>query len=453
MKLCRLLPWMLLAGGLLGPVAIRAQSPQPAPSKTVVSGGPIIPAQIQLEHSALAILVRAEASDHAAQNALGIYFARGKKASFAGDAMESLLVTFSTNTSQSLLAIERAYQAELSAARRQLAVDLAVIQTRQNARLEVESLRFGEYARELREVPDEELIRRFGADTTDSLVRTSLAQAKAAEQNHRWLESGRRYVDVLRFIADHADARDGLARSQAALVAEINFDEGVNRTAALIRSGQFDLAANELGRALVAKPDHVAIDDRTRGLQATLVQMNRRQSVSFRSDGQTWYSVFGGLKGGALNQQSPSTLQLFPGEYVVRGYRPGYDSVEVRFRVEPGQPTPPIYVAAKDNLERKYAANDETAATWFRRSAEAGFPAAQYNLGLMYRAGRGVKADSAQAFVWWSLALAGGSAEAKSPLAELTKRLSAKELSRAQTLLEEQRKHLNAPDPRASERN
>jgi hypothetical protein len=44
------------------------------------------------------------------------------------------------------------------------------------------------------------------------------------------------------------------------------------------------------------------------------------------------------------------------------------------------------------------------AAKWYRRSAEAGQPFAQNNLGVMYKHGRGVKQDNVQAYFWFSLA-------------------------------------------------
>ncbi len=45
---------------------------------------------------------------------------------------------------------------------------------------------------------------------------------------------------------------------------------------------------------------------------------------------------------------------------------------------------------------------------WYRRAADQNHAKAQYNLGYMYRDGRGVPQDFAEAYVWFSLAASNG---------------------------------------------
>jgi uncharacterized protein len=52
---------------------------------------------------------------------------------------------------------------------------------------------------------------------------------------------------------------------------------------------------------------------------------------------------------------------------------------------------------------------------WFHKAADHGDASAQYNLGVMYRDGRGVPRDCAQAVAWFRKAAVQGLAVARSP--------------------------------------
>lgn len=54
--------------------------------------------------------------------------------------------------------------------------------------------------------------------------------------------------------------------------------------------------------------------------------------------------------------------------------------------------------------------DDREALIWFSRAAEQGMLDAQYNTGLMYMEGRGVAVSKIEAFKWWQLAAAKGHA-------------------------------------------
>ena len=45
--------------------------------------------------------------------------------------------------------------------------------------------------------------------------------------------------------------------------------------------------------------------------------------------------------------------------------------------------------------------NDEEAVKWYRKAADQGFAAAQYNLGGMYYRGEGVAKDEVEAVKWY----------------------------------------------------
>ncbi len=48
--------------------------------------------------------------------------------------------------------------------------------------------------------------------------------------------------------------------------------------------------------------------------------------------------------------------------------------------------------------------DDAEAVGWYRKAAEQGYAKAQYNLGVMYDNGEGVPQDDAQAHMWYNLA-------------------------------------------------
>lgn len=63
--------------------------------------------------------------------------------------------------------------------------------------------------------------------------------------------------------------------------------------------------------------------------------------------------------------------------------------------------------------------NDREALIWFSQAAQQGLLDAQYNTGLMYMEGRGVATSKIDAFQWWKLAASKGHAGAQHNLAVL----------------------------------
>jgi uncharacterized protein len=57
--------------------------------------------------------------------------------------------------------------------------------------------------------------------------------------------------------------------------------------------------------------------------------------------------------------------------------------------------------------------NDAEAVRWYRLAADQGNASAQYSLGVMYEAGRGVTQNYVEAYKWWALAAAQGHVSAK----------------------------------------
>ena len=70
----------------------------------------------------------------------------------------------------------------------------------------------------------------------------------------------------------------------------------------------------------------------------------------------------------------------------------------------------------------------------FRPLAEQGNAKAQNVLGVMFRKGEGVPKNPARAHMWFSFAAARGDARAKTELRDMSRTMTAKEISQAQAM-------------------
>ena len=78
-----------------------------------------------------------------------------------------------------------------------------------------------------------------------------------------------------------------------------------------------------------------------------------------------------------------------------------------------------------------------TALREWRPLADAGYAVAQYNVGVMYRHGRGVPQDHAEAVKWYRLAAAQGDANAVKSRDPLASKMTPADISKAQQLAKE----------------
>jgi hypothetical protein len=98
-------------------------------------------------------------------------------------------------------------------------------------------------------------------------------------------------------------------------------------------------------------------------------------------------------------------------------------------------------VLAQYNLGIMYAAgrgvpqNDAEATMWYRRAAEQGYVLAQSSLGLRYSNGLGAPRDAVQAFMWLSLAAARGDSRAATDRDVVAKNMTSAQITEAQKLV------------------
>ena len=70
---------------------------------------------------------------------------------------------------------------------------------------------------------------------------------------------------------------------------------------------------------------------------------------------------------------------------------------------------------------------------WYRKAAEQGYADAQFSLGLMYAGGLGVALDYVQAHKWFNIASALGYKDTKKIRQRVEKNMSAQQIGQAQT--------------------
>ena len=78
--------------------------------------------------------------------------------------------------------------------------------------------------------------------------------------------------------------------------------------------------------------------------------------------------------------------------------------------------------------------NYATALSWYREAARQGHGKAQINLGYMFGTGRGVPQDYVEAYAWYSIAAAAGDEIARANRDIVASEMSANQLEEAQNL-------------------
>ncbi|MGE0256508.1 MAG: tetratricopeptide repeat protein [Alphaproteobacteria bacterium] len=74
----------------------------------------------------------------------------------------------------------------------------------------------------------------------------------------------------------------------------------------------------------------------------------------------------------------------------------------------------------------------EKAVRMWEPLAEAGIPQAQYNLGVIYTNGNGVRRDYVEAYKWFAIALAAGNIDAAGTLVTISARMTKDQIAEAE---------------------
>ena len=82
---------------------------------------------------------------------------------------------------------------------------------------------------------------------------------------------------------------------------------------------------------------------------------------------------------------------------------------------------------------------------WYRLAAKQGEVVAQYNLGVMYDEGKGVKQDYVRAYMWFNLAASKGYKNGSKNREKVTKKMTPAQIADAQKMVRdcEKKKYKN----------
>jgi len=116
-----------------------------------------------------------------------------------------------------------------------------------------------------------------------------------------------------------------------------------------------------------------------------------------------------GLTGSALAQDAATSTQVTD-EKLAATFR------ETSAAAERGEASAQNSLGEMYKRGRGVARDDAQAVTWFRKAADQGLAGGQYNLGVMYAGGRGVARDDAQAVSWFRKAADQGDVDAQTNL-------------------------------------
>ena len=89
---------------------------------------------------------------------------------------------------------------------------------------------------------------------------------------------------------------------------------------------------------------------------------------------------------------------------------------EVRAPAEQGDAEAQFNLGVRYDNGRGVRQDDSEAVRWYRLAADQGHAVAQFNLGVMYANGRGVPQDDTEAVLWYRLAADRGDADAQNNL-------------------------------------
>ncbi|MES2018054.1 MAG: tetratricopeptide repeat protein [Pseudomonadota bacterium] len=138
-------------------------------------------------------------------------------------------------------------------------------------------------------------------------------------------------------------------------------------------------------------------------------------------------------KAGHADAQHLLGLMYYMGRGVARDYKLALGWH--RKAADQGQADAQYVVGAMYYTGNAVTADPKLAVPWFRLAAQKGHAEAQHALGLMYcYHAAGLPQDKVLAYMLWSLAAAGGNANATQHRAEIAKRMTAEQIEEGQSL-------------------
>lgn len=205
----------------------------------------------------------------------------------------------------------------------------------------------------LKVYPDKEEVKKMLTSARErahqEAVAASVAKAFAYENQYQWKEARGAYYETLQLEPNHADAKEGYARTGRVIRALIEFYKLVEVAEQKAARAEFQAAIRDFNRAMSLKPEYLEAPERVVQLRDLLEQQNQPVEVTFKGDGKTWISI---TNFRLLGQAESTTVKILPGDYEVIGRRKGYQDVLLLLQVRNGMPAPVVSVICTLRTDR-----------------------------------------------------------------------------------------------------
>ncbi len=209
------------------------------------------------------------------------------------------------------------------------------------------------YEAALEVYPDKQDVRDLLKSAKDNAhadaVQTALAKAFEHENRYEWAAARVAYDKTLQLDPNHAEAKEGYARSGRIIRALIEYEKLIEVAEERASRAEFQAAIRTFNEAMAVKPSYLANSERVNQLHQLLMSQSQPVDVTFTSDGKTWVSI---SKYRLLGQISSQTVKILPGDYEIIGRRKGYQDVLLLLQVRNGTPPPTVSVVCKLRADR-----------------------------------------------------------------------------------------------------
>jgi len=176
-----------------------------------------------------------------------------------------------------------------------------------------------------------------------------LASGFEALKLGRYEEARRIYKEATVLSPASKEARTGLEKASSLYLANIRYTQNLNNAAKYIKEGRFPLAAKFFNDAMSSRPNTVAAahQKEENRLRDILEVQSQEVVVTVESDNRTFVSITGVLPPDRIKEKE---LKLFPDVYLVKGTRPGYETLEIELKVDATQKNQTIVVECTQKL-------------------------------------------------------------------------------------------------------
>ena len=172
-------------------------------------------------------------------------------------------------------------------------------------------------------------------------VSSLLQEAYALENQWQWEAARETYLEILKVVPEHTEAKEGLLRTGNMLRTFLRYEQFIGQAQVAADQGRYPEAISKFNKAMGVKPASLTLTSTVKKLKDLLDQQSEPVSLTIESDGKTWVSIVGFELIGKLRSKE---IEILPGVYQVRGTRRNYEDVTFELRVKNGENYGPVSV-------------------------------------------------------------------------------------------------------------